>query len=168
MRKQNNDQKVVNSFTQQNKVVNILNVSFPTPKKINLLVKPDFSPIINLENTFGLKTNSYKKRTVIEPESPVKTPNTDYLTPLKIEGKDLFGTKQNNKCYRKLIFEDAENKAYILNNQIIDPEMNNFLDKFNMNDIDNNNIFFYIFYRQYTSKEIYIISSRIINSNLQA
>ena len=140
MRKQNNDQKVVNSFTQQNKVVNILNVSFPTPKKINLLVKPDFSPIINLENTFGLKTNSYKKRTVIEPESPVKTPNTDYLTPLKIEGKDLFGTKQNNKCYRKLIFEDAENKAYILNNQIIDPEMNNFLDKFNMNDIDNNNI----------------------------
>ena len=139
MRNQNNDQKVGNSFPQQNKVVNILNVSFPTPKKPNLLVKPDFSPIINLENTFGLKTNSYKKRAIIEPESPVKTPNMDHLTPLKIEGKDLFGTKQNNKCYRKLNFEGVENKTYILNNHVADHEMDNFLDIFNMNDFDNNN-----------------------------
>ena len=129
MRKQSNDQKVINSFPQQNKVVNILNESFPTPKKKKLLVKPDFSPIINLENSFGLKTDSYKRPTIIEPESPVKTPNTEHLTPLKIEGKDLFGTKQNNKCYRKLNFDDEENKTYNLNNKIIDHEMNNFFNK---------------------------------------
>ena len=139
MKKQSNDQKGVNSFPHQNKVVNILNVSFPTPQKQKILETPDFSPIIKLENTFILKTSSYKKRAIIEPESPVKTPNTDYLTPLKIEGKDLFGTKQNNKCFRKLIFEDVDNKAYLLNNKENDHEMNNFLKKFNMNDCDNNN-----------------------------
>ena len=70
-------------------------IIYPTPQKKKLLVKPDFSPITIRENKFGLKTNgSYKKPTKIEPESPVKTPKISYFTPMKIEGKDLFGTKK--------------------------------------------------------------------------
>ena len=140
MNKKNLDQNEILLFPHQNTIVKNTNVFYPTPKKIKQLVKPDFSPIINRENKFGLKTNgSYKNRTILEPESPVKTPTTSYLTPIKIEGKDLFGIKKENLHCRKLNFEDIENKSYNINSKITDNEMNDFLKKFNMNnDFDNN------------------------------
>jgi hypothetical protein len=78
------------------------------------LAKPDFSPIIDQENNYGLKTKGvYKKRSNLELESPIKTPNTNYFTPIKIEGKDLFGIKEDNQCIRKLNFDENECKELI-------------------------------------------------------
>ena len=137
MKIQNDGQK---DFPQQNEIVNIINISFPTPKKKNILEKPDFSSILNLENKFGLKIKgSYKNKEIIEPESPIKTPNIDIFTPIKIKGKDLFGIKKNNQFCRKLNFDNIENKTFNLDDKITTKEMNNFFDKFNMNVIDNNN-----------------------------
>ncbi len=139
MKRQNGCQKELES-TQQNEIVNIINIYFPTPKKKNILEKPDFSSILNLENKFGLKIKgSYKNKENIEPESPIKTPNTDIFTPIKIKGKDLFGIKKNNQCCRKLNFDNIENKTFILDDKTTTKEMNNFFDIFNMNDIDKNN-----------------------------
>ena len=137
MNNQINNQRDVFNIPYENTIVKNTNIFYPTPQKLKQLVKPDFSPIINIENKFGLKTNgSYKKRIKIEPESPIKTPSTNYLTPIKIEGKDLFGTKQDIQPCRKLNFDNID-KVCNFNNKIIDNEMNNFLNKFNMND-DNN------------------------------
>ena len=140
MNKKSQDKKELLYFPHQNIIVKNTNVFYPTPKITKKLIKPDFSPLINSENKFVFKTNgSYKNRTILEPESPVKTPSTNYLTPIKIEGKDLFGTKQDNQLCRQLDFEALEkNKAYNFNQQITDNEMNDFLKKFNMNDCDNN------------------------------
>ena len=135
-----NNKKEEPHLSSKNTIVKNINVFYPTPQKIKQLVKPDFSPITNLENKFGLKTNgSYKKRANLEPESPVKTPSTNYLTPIKIEGKDLFGIKKDNQHCRKLNFDNIENdsKPYNYNKDVLDSEMNNFLNKFNMNE-DNN------------------------------
>ena len=72
--------------------------SYPSPKKRNYLIKPDFSPILFQENHLFLKgIGSYKTKKKIEPESPFKTPNTDYFTPIKVQGKDLFGIKKDKK-----------------------------------------------------------------------
>lgn len=140
MKKKNYVQKEISGFSQKNIIVKSTTVFYPTPKKIKLLVKPDFSPITNSENLFGLKTNgSYKKRAIMEPESPIKTPNTNYFTPIKIEGKDLFGTKNDKKFCRKLKFDDVENKEYNINDKITESEMDSFLNKFNINDFDNCN-----------------------------
>ena len=138
MQRPNTDNKKC-IFTQSNEIVKSSYVSFPTPTKFKQLVKPDFSPIITRQNKVGLKTNgSYKKRAIIEPQSPIKTPSTNYLTPIKIEGKDLFGTKQNNQFCKKLNFDSIEEKEYNLNN-ITETEMNNFLNKFNLSDSKSNN-----------------------------
>lgn len=134
MNKQNDTQKKGLNFPHQKAIVKNSNIFYPTPQKKKLLVQPDFSPITNRENKFGVKTNgSYKKPTIIEPESPVKTPNTNYFTPMKIEGKDLFGTKKTNQFCRKLNFDDLDNKSYNSNNKITDSELNKFLNKFNIN-----------------------------------
>ena len=139
MSKNNYSQKNSSNLPHQNSIVKNSDITYPTPQKKNLLVIPDFSPITIRENKFGVKTNgSYKKPTKIEPESPVKTPNTNYFTPMKIEGKDLFGTKKNNQFCRKLNFDDLE--SYNSNNKITDSDLNNFLNRFNINsDHDNFN-----------------------------
>ena len=81
----------------KNTIVKNTSVFYPTPKKLRQLVKPDFSPILNIENKFGLKSiGSYKNSTILEPETPIKTFSTSYLTPLNIEGKDLFDVKKEN------------------------------------------------------------------------
>ena len=138
MSKKNYSQKNSSDFPHQNEIVKNSNISYPTSKNKKLLVQPDFSPIINRENKFIVKSNgSYKKPKCIEPESPVKTPNTNYFTPMKIEGKDLFGTKKNNQFCRKLNFDDLDNKSYNPNNKVTDSELNKFLKKFNINnDLD--------------------------------
>lgn len=85
--------------------------SYPSPKKRNYLIKPDFSPILFQENHLFLKgIGSYKTKKKIEPESPFKTPNTDYFTPIKVQGKDLFGIKKDKKFCRKLNFDDFTDK----------------------------------------------------------
>ncbi len=143
MSKSNNGQKEINSFPHQNSIVKNVNLFYPTPIKTKELAKPDFSPIINHENKYGLKMNGiYKKRTYLELESPIKTPNTNYYTPIAIEGKDLFGIKEDNKHCRKLNFDESECKKCNLNSQVTEKEMDDFLNKFNMNDPDypsNNN-----------------------------
>ena len=88
-------------------------LSYPSPKKTNHLIKPDFSPILFHENNFFAKSKgSYKIQKKFAPDSPVKTPNTDYLTPIKVQGKDLFGIKNDRKCCRKLNFDDFEEKDF--------------------------------------------------------
>lgn len=87
-------------------------MSYPTLIKVSNLAKPDFSPLINKENSFSLKINgSYKKRKLSMPESPIKTPKTKDLTPMKIEGKDLFGSKQNEQSKRKLNFDNVTDES---------------------------------------------------------
>ena len=56
---------------------------FPSPYKINNLIKPDLSPILLKENHIGYKiSGSYKKRKFLEPESPMKSPN--FKTPVTL------------------------------------------------------------------------------------
>jgi len=70
---------------------------FSNSKKIKTISKTWFFSKLNIENKFGLKSiGSYKNRTILEPETPIKTFSTSYLTPLKIEGKDLFDVKKEN------------------------------------------------------------------------
>ena len=137
MSKKNNAQNNSSKFPQQNIIIKNSNISYPSPQSKKILVQPDFSPITIRENKFGVKTNgSYKKRVIIEPESPIKTPNTNYFTPIKIEGKDLFGTKKSNQFCRRLNFNDLDNKSYN-SNKISDNELNIFLNKLNINnDLD--------------------------------
>ena len=90
MSKENDAQKNTSDFPHQNLIVRNSNIFYPTQ---NLLYKPDFSPLINGENKFLLKINgSYKKPINIEPESPVKGQNTNYvtLTPIKIKGREII------------------------------------------------------------------------------
>ena len=96
-----------------------LTSSYPSPNKINHLIKPDFSPILFQENNFFAKTKgSYKIQKKIEPKSPNKAPNTDYLTPIKIQGKDLFGIKHDKKYCRKLNFDNIDEKSIEFKNNI--------------------------------------------------
>ena len=143
MSKSNDSHKAVYLFPHQNSIVKNVTLSYLTPTKVNQLIKPDFSPIIDQENKYGLKTKGiYKRRSNLELESPIKTPNTNYFTPIKIEGKDLFGIKEDNQYMRKLIFDENECKELNLNSGVPDQEMNDFLKKFNMNEPDyvsNNN-----------------------------
>ena len=136
MRKENDSQKNTSDFPHQNLIVRNSNIFYPTQ---NLLYKPDFSPLINGENKFVVKINgSYKKPTNIEPESPIKDPNINYVTPIKIKGRDLFGTKNNNQFCKKLDFDDLDK---INSKNKMDNELSKDLKKFNTNNIlDNFNI----------------------------
>lgn len=136
---QNNTKREFCTFSHQNSLVKNSTLFFPAPKKINLFVKPDFSPILLSEEKFSLKTNdSYKKRTKKEYDSPIKTPSTNYFTPIKMEGKDLFGTKQDKQFCRKLNFDDMDNKEYKSNYKITDIKTKNYLNKFNIADNNRN------------------------------
>ena len=99
------------------------------------LVKPDFSPITNIENKFLFKTNgSYKKRKISEPESPMKIKNSKYLTPIKIEGRNLFGNKPETNFYHKLNFDKDLNSIIDFNK----PNSSTFMKKIsNLTDNDN-------------------------------
>ena len=136
---QNDAQRERHTLPNQNQIVKNLTLFFPSPQKKNFLVKPDFSPIIEHEQKFGVKTNgSYKKRTIKELDSPVKTPSTNYFSPIQIEGKDLFGTKKDKQFCRKLNFDEMDSKEYNSNYKITDIEVKNFFNKFNIFD-DNTN-----------------------------
>ena len=137
----NNSQYSSSNFPIQNTIVKNSDIFYPTPQKKNFLIKPDFSPITVRENEFAVKANgSYKESAKVVPESPIKTPNTNYFTPMKIEGKNLFGTKKNNQFCRKLNFDELDNKTYISNNKIANSDLNKFLNKFNINStLDNFN-----------------------------
>ena len=133
------------------------NIAIPTPTKPNNLVKPDFSPILIKQNQFGFKQfGSYKKQKLREPESimtPIKSPN--FKTSAKIEGRNLFGSTQNenvNNCnfFRKLNFDDCcddknsflgrknnnNSKDFLQKNNKLDM----FLEKCNEEDEDNFNL----------------------------
>ena len=78
-------------------------------KQISPLPKPDLSPITQKDMQFSLKCHgSYKKPKVVFPESPMKSPIQKYFTPVKIEGKNLFGTApKKDVAFRKLNFDMA-------------------------------------------------------------
>ena len=129
-------------------------ITLPTPTKENNLIKPDFSPILIKQNQFGFKKyGSYKKPKFMEPESPMKSPN--FKTSAKMEGKNLFGTTQNqdiDNCnfFKKLNFDDCcDEKNNFLgrknNNNVKDffkknNKLNMFLEKCNEEDEDNFNM----------------------------
>ena len=76
--------------------------------------------MFSLENEFKFKTNGiYKKRNILETESPIKkkTPNSKYLTPIKIKikGRDLFGTKKENLHFRELNLNKLNNEGQSYN-----------------------------------------------------
>ena len=119
MKKQNYEKKEIPSFPQKNNKLKTTNIFNPTQKKIQLLLKPDFSPITKKENLFELKNHaSYKRQPIIKSESPLKAPNSNYFTPIKIEGKDLFDANNDKKFCSELNFDDIENKEYNLNDKI--------------------------------------------------
>ena len=86
-------------------------ITLPTPTKENNLVKPDFSPILIKQNQIGYKKyGSYKKPKIMEPESPMKSPN--FKTSAKMQGKNLFGSNQdedlkNCKFSKRLNFDEC-------------------------------------------------------------
>lgn len=126
------------SNQQNNKKENKI---IPTPKKNNNLIKPDFSPIIEKQNQLSYKKfGSYKKPIYNEPSSPIKSPN--YKTSAKIEGRNLFGKKEDNpegyKCFKKLNFDDCiEEKNNLFGKKEKKEEknrLNNFLERYDEED----------------------------------
>ena len=91
-------------------------------KEINPVPKPDFSPLTQKDLTFSLKSHgSYKKPKIIFPESPMKSPIQKYFTPIKIEGKNLFGSSNKDKnIFRKLNFDNIENEEKNQKNKFLD------------------------------------------------
>ena len=92
-------------------------------KEINPVPKPDFSPLTQKDLTFSLKSHgSYKKPKIIFPESPMKSPIQKYFTPIKIEGKNLFGTSstKDKNIFRKLNFDNIENEEKNQKNKFLD------------------------------------------------
>lgn len=82
-------------------------LEFISEHKISkLFPKPDFSPIIEKSMKYEFKVpGSYKKQKEEVPASPTKTPNNKFFTPIKIEGKNLFGAQP---AFRKLSFENIQ------------------------------------------------------------
>jgi serine/threonine protein kinase len=75
--------------------------------KLSPLPKPDFSSIEKKESAFTYKQKgSYKKPKSNVPESPMKSPNQKFFTPVKLQMKNLFGGNANT-C-RKLNFAGGE------------------------------------------------------------
>lgn len=71
--------------------------------KFSPLPKPDFSTIEKKDSNFKYKDRgSYKKPRSIVPESPMKSPNQKFFTPVKLQS-NLFG---NNSTCRKLNFTE--------------------------------------------------------------
>ena len=100
---------------------------YPTPNvKEKKIAKPDFSPLLIEETQFNFKTNgSYKRRKFYEPESPFKLFNKNLSAPTKIEGRDLFNSKNKKSFCRKLIFDDKEEEEKIQKSPEINKNINN-------------------------------------------
>ena len=78
-----------------------------TLSKISPLPKPDFSSIEKKESSFTYKQKgSYKKQKSTVPESPMKSPNQKFFTPVKLQMRNLFG--DNGNACRKLNFGEEE------------------------------------------------------------
>ena len=107
--------KIISLKEEDEKNRNDMNNSYcPTPNTKEKKIKPDFSPILFQETQFGFKTyGSYKRQKNKLPESPIKTMNKNYLTPAKIVGRDLFGSKIEKSFCRKLNFDDDEDEKEI-------------------------------------------------------
>jgi serine/threonine protein kinase len=83
--------------------------------KVSPLPKPDFSSIEKKESKFTYKQKgSYKKPKSSMPESPMKSPNQKFFTPVKLQMTNLFGDKTNT-C-RKLNFGEEENNRMSVEN----------------------------------------------------
>ena len=118
----------------------ISNINLYSSTKESKIPKPDFSPFLNNENKLSFKEyGSYKKPKIIFPESPSKTPNQKFFTPItnnKIIGKNLFGgisdfsnnllNKKN--IFRKLNFDSNEDE----NEKSESSQSNNEEDLFNL------------------------------------
>ena len=122
-------------------------------KEISPVPKPDFSPLTQKDLTFSLKSHgSYKKPKIIFPESPMKSPIQKYFTPIKIEGKNLFGTTpiKDKNIFRKLNFDDIDNEnknikhnkfLELLDNCVEEKEEENFLTPSQSQNISKGEIF---------------------------
>jgi hypothetical protein len=122
-------------------------------KEISPVPKPDFSPLTQKDLTFSLKSHgSYKKPKIIFPESPMKSPIQKYFTPIKIEGKNLFGTTpiKDKNIFRKLNFDDIDNENKnikhnkfldLLDNCVEEKEEENFLTPSQSQNISKGEIF---------------------------
>jgi hypothetical protein len=74
--------------------------------KVSPLPRPDFSSIEKKESNFTYKQKgSYKKPKSNVPESPMKSPNQKFFTPVKLQIKNIFGANANT-C-RKLLFGEG-------------------------------------------------------------
>ena len=116
-------------------------VFYPSPiAKEKKIAKPDFSPLLIEETQFNFKTNgSYKKRKFYEPESPFKLHYKSYSAPTKIEGRDLFNSKNKKSLCRKLNFNDDEEEEKIRKSPEINKKINNKIcfNMFDQNFVDN-------------------------------
>jgi hypothetical protein len=84
---------------------------FAFTEKNSPLPKPDFSSIEKKEAQFNYKEKgSYKKPKVYIPESPMKSPNQKFFTPVKMQS-NLFG---NASTCRKLVFSQDHNEANLI------------------------------------------------------
>ena len=103
--------------------------SHPTSiKKSHQIAKPDLSPLLIRETQFGFKTyGCYKRKKFYESDSPIKNLNKVHSTHTKIEGKDLFNSKNVQSHCRKLNFnEEEEGKIYTnINSKEINEKLSN-------------------------------------------
>jgi hypothetical protein len=93
----------------QNEIVNSsLSKKYQLNEKTSPLPKPDFSSIEKKESSFKYKEKgSYKKPKSNIPESPMKSPNQKFFTPVKLQS-NLFG---NASTCRKLVFSQDQSEV---------------------------------------------------------
>jgi hypothetical protein len=83
--------------------------------KVSPLPKPDFSSIEKKESKFTYKQKgSYKKPKSTMPESPMKSPNQKFFTPVKLQMTNLFG--ENTNACRKLNFGEEDDSRMSVDN----------------------------------------------------
>ncbi len=93
-----------NNSSLDMKLNNTNNMQF---SKVSPLPKPDFSSLEKKESNFVYKQKgSYKKPKSNYPESPMKSPNQKFFTPVKMSVKNLYG--ENKNTCRKLNFGGDE------------------------------------------------------------
>lgn len=119
-------QNIENKITTPNKT------ETADTEKMNLeysmFPKPELSPITEHIMTIQLKQHgSYKKPKTRIPESPMKSPLQKFFTPVKIQGKNLFGTETKtneiNGCKpRRLSFNEINdnNMNKVANNNFME------------------------------------------------
>ena len=143
---------------KKNSILNIEN-KITTPNKTetadtekmnleySMFPKPELSPITEHIMTIQLKQHgSYKKPKTRIPESPMKSPLQKFFTPVKIQGKNLFGTETKtneiNGCKpRRLSFNEindnnmnkvSNNNFMELLNKVDEKDEDNEMDKYEL------------------------------------